>query len=104
MLVQLIAYLVSVSLNIIIFDNQYTLALLFCIILSITIVICFSDGAESFSSNGNGDGTVWLDDVDCPPGSSSITDCTHAGWGTENCSPQEDVMLVCNTGNEINWL
>ena len=36
-----------------------------------------------------------MDDVDCIGSESSLTDCVHAGWGTNNCNHDEDISIEC---------
>ena len=45
---------------------------------------------------GQGSEPTWLDNVQCQGGEASLLDCTHAGWGIENCSHSEDASVVCN--------
>ncbi|XP_031434622.2 uncharacterized protein LOC116223158 [Clupea harengus] len=44
---------------------------------------------------GQGSGTTWLDEVLCSGTESSITQCSHNGFGNENCNPSEDAGVVC---------
>ncbi|XP_071804947.1 uncharacterized protein [Asterias amurensis] len=44
-----------------------------------------------------GVGEILLDDLECSGDESSLTDCTHAGWGTENCGHSEDAAVICST-------
>ena len=65
-------------------------------------VVCRQLGFPSASSSphsaayGQGSGPIWMDDVGCQGGESSIFDCKHVGWGIENCSHGEDASVVCN--------
>ncbi|KAF5895102.1 deleted in malignant brain tumors 1 protein-like, partial [Clarias magur] len=49
---------------------------------------------------GKGSGPIWLDDVRCSGSESDITQCSHAGFGLNNCDHSEDVGVFCS-GKEI---
>ena len=34
---------------------------------------------------GAGSGSIWLDEVACTGSESRISDCSHDGWGVEDC-------------------
>ena len=54
----------------------------------------FSGGSiETYS--GRMSGPVWMDDVACASSETHFLDCSHAGWGIENCGHDEDVLLTC---------
>ncbi|XP_052785681.1 uncharacterized protein LOC128221217 [Mya arenaria] len=40
---------------------------------------------------GGGSGTIWMDDVECGGGESSILECPHRGWGSHNCDHDEGI-------------
>ena len=66
-------------------------------------VVCRELGFSSASSAphearyGQGSDPIWMDDVNCQGGEASLFDCTHRGWGVDNCSHGEDASVVCNT-------
>jgi len=50
---------------------------------------------------GAGAGQIWLDDVNCQGGETSIAQCAHRGWASENCHHDEDVSILCNNGTSV---
>jgi hypothetical protein len=44
---------------------------------------------------GEGNGTVWLNDVRCKGNEKNIRSCTHDGWGSHGCTHKKDVGVVC---------
>ena len=48
---------------------------------------------------GQGSGRIWLNDLNCAGTESTIEECSHRGWGAENCSHSDDAGVKCLTGN-----
>ena len=44
---------------------------------------------------GQGNGTIWMDDVHCSGNEADIFECPHNGFGTHNCVHYEDASVIC---------
>ena len=45
---------------------------------------------------GQGNGDIWLDDVNCLGNEGYIVNCQHNGWGVHNCGHIEDASVICS--------
>lgn len=45
-------------------------------------------------------GIMWLNNVDCSGNENKLVDCTHSGWGVEDCFRAENVKIKCNNQSE----
>eukprot|EP00063_Salmo_salar_P083144 XP_014057979.1 PREDICTED: uromodulin-like isoform X1 [Salmo salar] len=70
--------------------------------LSDTQVVCRQLGcgralsAPHQAHFGQGNGTIWMDDVGCTGSESNLTRCSHKGFGRHNCNHGEDAGVVCS--------
>jgi len=47
---------------------------------------------------GSGTGLIWLDNLLCSGREMSLINCTHRGWGVNDCLHTQDVSIVCGDG------
>ncbi|XP_078453667.1 scavenger receptor cysteine-rich domain-containing protein DMBT1-like isoform X5 [Lampetra planeri] len=52
--------------------------------------------AQSNAYFGQGNGTIWMDDVTCNGSESSLGNCPHLPWGQHNCVHGEDAGVICS--------
>lgn len=69
-------------------------------------VVCRQLGYPGFSTVnglayfGEGNGTIWMDDVKCTGNEADIEYCFFDGWGVNDCRHAEDVGVVCSKSND----
>ena len=52
---------------------------------------------------GAGNGSVWLDNVNCKGSESSLLNCKHRPVGDNNCAHTEDVSVICFDNGKITF-
>lgn len=55
-------------------------------------------GYTNLCSYTQGEGRIWLDDVECDLEDTFLANCSHSGIGIENCDHGEDVAVSCSHG------
>ena len=74
--------------------------------LNDTKVVCHQRGygraikAYISASFGPGDGTIWMDDINCTGSERSLTECPRNGWRIENCDHNEDAGVLCSSNKD----
>ncbi|CAE1296095.1 unnamed protein product [Acanthosepion pharaonis] len=62
-------------------------------------VICrmmgYSSGKVISNIYGQGQGVIWLDDLNCTGSEVELEICSNLSWGTHNCGHSEDVAIKC---------
>ena len=48
---------------------------------------------------GQGSGQIWLDNVNCVGTERTIINCSHNGWGIDDCFHGEDASVNCTAGS-----
>lgn len=45
---------------------------------------------------GQGQGPIWLDDVNCTGTEAALSECKLKGWAVHSCDHDEDASVVCS--------
>uniref|UniRef100_A0A8C7VST7 Deleted in malignant brain tumors 1 protein-like n=1 Tax=Oncorhynchus mykiss TaxID=8022 RepID=A0A8C7VST7_ONCMY len=61
-------------------------------------------GAPLGAHFGQGSEPTWLDDVKCSGSESYLSECSHRGFGVEDCKHGEDAGVFCLSGREWFYL
>lgn len=71
-----------------------------------SLLVCQMAGFNSVVTgatyHGRGNGTVWLDNIQCTGSETTLFECTHGRWGVvgDDClDHSRDVTVVCSKGN-----
>ncbi|XP_030577602.1 deleted in malignant brain tumors 1 protein-like [Archocentrus centrarchus] len=52
--------------------------------------------AKSGAFFGEGQGVIWLDNMNCLGNETSLVDCSHRSFGETNCGHREDAGVICS--------
>ena len=67
------------------------------ILIFYSVIASKVSGAKYAQANVNY-GPIWLDGTKCNGTESSLAQCNHNPWGTNDCDHTEDVGVICQTG------
>ena len=50
-------------------------------------------------------GEIWLDELGCSSKDVWLANCTHRGWGVEDCHPGQEIGVKCKRESKVStWL
>ncbi|CAE1296100.1 PRSS12 [Acanthosepion pharaonis] len=71
-------------------------------------VICrmmgYSTGEEIPNIFGDGEGVIWLDNLNCTGSEYGVEMCPNLSWGKHNCKHSEDVAIKCFKKGKYNLI
>lgn len=72
-----------------------------CSIAEDTYPTLSSAGAVAITTGfANGEGQIWLDDLQCLGNETNLLECRHRGIGLHNCGHIEDAGVNCTEGTK----
>ncbi|XP_060606305.1 uncharacterized protein LOC132758628 [Ruditapes philippinarum] len=69
-------------------------AMVLCSMLNFTVGKVYR--TDSKNAIGYGNGSIWIDDLDCLGTEKDISECKSEEWGVHNCEHTEDVAITCD--------
>jgi len=46
--------------------------------------------------HGQGSGPIWMGDIACSGSESLLSECSHQGWGINDCTHSQDASVQCS--------
>lgn len=67
-------------------------------------ILLFIPQAYSGAAFGEGEGDIFLDNVQCTGTETNLGECQHNGWGMNNCRHYEDAGVACYNSSGMSRL